>query len=205
MNVATLARSLGLSAYAVVCAVAVAAPISVEPAAGGFSWWHALDLRDLDGGKIALSEHWIVLAFLDPECPVANAYLPVLNSLARSLPGKRFCLIGVYADPAVDMERLRKHRQEFLIEFALVSDRQRHLVAIAGVTYSSEVAVLDGKGMVLYYGRIDNRVGENGASLPEATKHDLKQVLDRLASGGTGPFPARSGFGCFLPRPDARP
>jgi alkyl hydroperoxide reductase subunit AhpC len=164
-----------------------------------FEWWRALDLRDLDGAQISFTNRWVVLAFLDPECPVANACLPVLDSLARSFRAKGVRVIGVYTDPSLNVERVRQHGREFSIEFPVLQDRNHRLVQICRVTCSSEVAVLDARGTVLYHGRIDNRVGEDGATRPQATQRDLETVLERLHAGEAGPFPARPGFGCFLP------
>jgi peroxiredoxin len=172
---------------------------------GGFYWWQALDLRDLDGAEVPLAGRWVVLGFLDTDCPVANAYLPVLNSLSQSFQDKGVRVIGVYADHTLKTERLREHAREFSIGFPVLQDRDHHLVRLSRVTYSSEVAVLDGSGSVLYHGRIDDRVGENGATRPKATQHDLKTVLNRLCAGEVGPFPTRQGFGCVLPNPVSQP
>jgi hypothetical protein len=172
--------------------------------AENFSWWRALDPRDVDGTPAVMTEGWLVLVFLDPECPVANGYLPVLNSLVQSCREKGIRFIGVYPDPALTGENLRRHRQEFSIGFPVMQDHNGQLVRMAGAACASEVAVFDGEGKVVYCGRIDDRVGENGASRPEATRHDLQEVLNRLASGETGPFPFHRGFGCFFSNP-ARP
>jgi hypothetical protein len=163
------------------------------------AWWDGLDLRNSDGARIPITERWVVLAFLDPECPVANACLPVLNALFRSFRGKGVQVIGVYTDSALTSERLHQHGREFAIEFPVVQDRDHRLLRLSGATYSSEVAVCDARGTVLYRGRIDNRVGEDGAARPKATEHDLAAVLERLHAGETGPFPSRPGFGCYLP------
>lgn len=169
---------------------------SLAPQGG---WQDRLDLWDSDGARIPITGRWVVLAFLDPECPVANACLPVLNTLSRSFHGKGVRVIGVYTDSALTPERLRQHGREFAIEFPVVQDRDHRLLRLSGATYSSEVAVCDARGTVLYHGRIDNRVGEDGATRPKATEHDLAAVLERLHAGETGPFPGRTGFGCYLP------
>lgn len=114
-------------------------------------------------------------------------------------------MIGVYTDAALTPERLREHAREFAIEFPVVQDRDHRLLRLSGATYSSEVAVCDARGTVLYRGRIDNRVGEDGATRSKATEHDLATVLERLHAGETGPFPSRPGFGCYLPNAGRSP
>lgn len=175
-----------------------AEPARTEP---DFAWWRELDLRDVDGARVASDGRWLVLAFLDPDCPVANAAVPVLNALARGYRHQGVRVIGIYADPVLSVARVREHGREFSIGFPVLADRQQRLVRLSGATYFSEVAVLDGRGVVLYCGRIDNRVGADGATRPQATQHDLASVLDRLVAGETGPFPSQPGFGCFLPAP----
>jgi hypothetical protein len=205
MKLMILVRGLVLFGPSLSYATSMPVPAERTRPAPVFSWWDDLDLRDLDGAEVPVTGRWVVLAFLDPECPVANACIPVLNSLSESFHGKGVRVIGVYTDHALGPERLRRHSGEFSIRFPTLQDRSHRLVRISRATYSSEVAVLDCSGAVLYHGRIDNRVGEDGATRPKATQHDLKRVLDCLHAGEAGPFPARQGFGCFLPDPGSLP
>ena len=156
---------------------------------------------DLNGVRIQIAEGWMVLVFLDPDCPVANAYIPVINSLSGQFSGRGVRLVGVYTDPAFDPERLRAHGRDFSIQFPVVQDRNGRLVRLTRASYSSEVAVLNGRGQVLYRGRIDNRVAEDGRVRPKATEDNLRNILERLGAGETGPFPEKKGFGCFLYEP----
>jgi hypothetical protein len=143
----------------------------------------------------------VVVVFLDPECPIANGYLPVLSSLAAEFAPRGISFLGVYSDPTLDREKLRAHVREFKFGFAVADDRDQRMVRFAGATYSSEIAVFNPEGVRLYRGRIDDRVGERGAMRPAATRHDLRDVLVRIAAGERGPFAGMVGFGCAIAKP----
>ena len=201
MNSFVIVRCLCLS-------IAIQASISARgstaepaPRVADFAWWNEPAILDLNGVRIPISEGCVVLVFLDPDCPIANACIPVLNALSVQFRGRGVRLVGVYTDPAFDPKRLWGHRRDFSIQFPVVQDRSGRLVRVAGASYSSEVAVLNGPGKILYRGRIDNRVAEDGRVRLKATENNLRNVLERLGAGETGPFPEQKGFGCFLPEP----
>lgn len=163
-----------------------------------FAWWKQWTLRTSDDATVEPAGQWLVLLFLDPECPVANTYLPVANALVERFADKGVQFVGVYADATLTPDRVRAHAKDFAIRFPVVRDPQHRAVRFSGVTYSSEVAVSNGDGQILYRGRIDNRVSVDGNKRPKATQHDLAAVLDRIVAGEPGPFANQPGFGCLL-------
>lgn len=162
-------------------------------------WWNALDPRDLNGRSITSTGARWVIVFLDPECPVANGYVPTLNALADEFGARGFTFIGAYCDPHAGLESLRRHRADYATRFAAADDRAQRLARHCGASYTPEAVVLGRDGAVLYRGRIDDRVGRDGATRPRATRHDLRDVLRRIEAGERGPFPSAPGFGCALP------
>jgi hypothetical protein len=168
-------------------------------------WWEKLALRSLEARAVPASSPWQVVVFLDPECPVANRYIPVLNALAAEFARGGFVFLGAYTDPTANLEQLRAHAREFRIAFPTVDDRAQRLARYVGASYAAEAVVLNADGHVLYRGRIDDRVGENGAARPTATHEELRSVLQRLSRGEPGPFPGVPGFGCSLVAPAKTP
>lgn len=169
--------------------------------AAGPGWWEQLAVRDLTGSALTPAGRWIVIVFLSPECPVANADIPVLNSLAAEFSPRGFSFVGAYADPAFALPDLLHHAAEYRLGFPAADDRQQHLVHAAGATFTPEVCVFSRAGTLLYRGRIDDRVEDFGAARPRAEHEDLREVLTALAAGQTGPFANRPGFGCSIPAP----
>jgi len=162
-------------------------------------WWEQLAVRTLNGAAFEPDGRWIVVVFLSPECPVANADIPVLNSLAATFAPRGFNFVGAYADPGLALPDLRRHAAEFQLGFPAVDDRAQRLARAAGATFTPEVCVFSRAGTLLYRGRIDDRVEDFGAARPAATREDLREVLTALAAGQAGPFAFRPGFGCAIP------
>jgi hypothetical protein len=169
------------------------------------TWWSRLEVRSLEGRALPPPSRWMVVVFLDPECPVANGYVPVINALATEFGPVGFVFLGAYVDSTANLARLRSHVREFGVAFPTVDDRAQRLARFTGASYGSEAMVLDAAGKLLYRGRIDDRVGENGAARPAATRYDLREVLQRLGRGEAGPFTAVPGFGCALASSVKRP
>ena len=178
--------------------LALAGTDAAEPAPG---WWQRLALRDLQGAPVAPAGRWLVVVFLSPECPVANAELPVLNALAREYTPQGFAFAGAYADPGIELDILRRHAADSSLAFPAVDDRAQRLAHEIGASYTPEAFVFSANGSLLYRGRIDDRVEGFGPARPKATHENLRDVLAALASGQPGPFPNQPGFGCALPKP----
>jgi thiol-disulfide isomerase/thioredoxin len=162
-------------------------------------WWLRLGVKGLDGAPLVPAGRRIVVVFISGECPVSNAYIPVLNRLASDFAGRGFAFVGAYVDPESALPALREHARAYGITFAAADDRGHRLVKAAAATLTPEAVVFSEAGAVLYRGRIDDRVGELGSARPAAAHNDLRDVLEAVASGNAGPFPPKPGFGCFIP------
>ena len=179
-----------------------ASPASTSSTLAGTDWWHRLGLHDLQGAPSEPAGHWLVVVFISPECPVANAELPILNALAKEFAPRGFAFIGAYADPGIEPAELRRHAADSGLAFLTVDDRAQRLAQATGATYTPEAFVFSRDGSLLYRGRIDDRVRGFGLARPAANaQEDLRNVLAALAAGQAGPFPNRPGFGCALPEP----
>ncbi len=172
--------------------------VSADNPQGPPQWWRLLAVKDLDGLPLKPASQRIVVVFLSAECPVSNTYIPVVNLLAADFSRRGFAFVGAYVDPDSDLPALRGHAKSYSISFATADDRQHRLVRAASAKITPEAAVFSEDGAVLYRGRIDDRVGDLGFSRPAATHNDLRDVLEAMAAGKPGPFPARPGFGCFI-------
>ncbi|WP_438482321.1 redoxin domain-containing protein [Oleiharenicola lentus] len=160
--------------------------------------WTDLELRDLSGAALAKDTAWVVFVFLSPECPVANAAIPVLNALAAEF-ARSTRIVGVYADPSLEISTLREHASDYRLTFVCVDDRAQKIVRFTGASYTPEVFVYSRDGALQYRGRIDDRVKSFGAAKPSATQADLRDVIVALDAGKPPPFATRPGFGCSIP------
>jgi hypothetical protein len=162
-------------------------------------WLQALHVPNLEGAPLHPAGRWFVVFFIGQECPVSNGSIPVMNKLAKDFSSQGFTFVGAYVDPTADLVALRRHAGDYGISFLTADDRDHRLSRAAGATYTPEAAVFSPSGILLYKGRLDDRVGELGAARPSATHHDLEDVLAALASGAPGPFKGKAGYGCAIP------
>jgi hypothetical protein len=162
-------------------------------------WWGHIQVRDLNGAPLNPAARWYVVIFMGQECPVSNESIPVLNKLSAVFAPKGFVFVGAYVDPTADLETLRAHVADYAVSFPTADDRGHRLVKIAGAVYTPQVAVFSDKGVLLYKGRIDDRVGSGGASRPAAVHQDLRDALVAIAAGSTVSINGSRGFGCAIP------
>ncbi|HEY4299777.1 MAG TPA: redoxin domain-containing protein [Candidatus Didemnitutus sp.] len=167
--------------------------------ASAADWWAGLGVHDLNGSALTVKGRWVVVVFLSPECPIANAEVPELNAIAEAYAPKGVTLVGAYADPTLPLASFRQHAADYRLRFETADDRTHHLTRAAGATYTPEVCVFSRAGGILYRGRIDDRASEYGGTKPQATEQDLREVLDALTAGHPAPFAQKPGFGCSIP------
>src|SRR5262245_59575607 len=124
----------------------------------------------------------LVVVFLGTECPIANAYLRVLNELREKYADKGVEFLGIHANPGVAREAIAKHAKEYKIAFPVLADAPQASLGIFGATRVAETFILDARRTVRYHGRIDDRIGYD-YKRDEPRRHDLREALDELLAG----------------------
>jgi hypothetical protein len=156
---------------------------------------HAIDPFDVTDAKA------IVCIFVSTDCPISNRYAPeirrVEEAFARS--GVRFWL--VYADPYTSSEAIRNHVREYRLPQQVLRDPRHALVRLAHARVTPEGAVFLPGGRLVYHGRIDNRYADLGKERPEASQHDLEEVLKAIVQGKPVPYSTGKAVGCYIPGP----
>src|SRR4051794_40386104 len=86
----------------------------------------AFTLTDLDGKDWALAalqqKKAIVVVFLGIECPINNAYLPVLNDLQKQYADKEVQFLAINANAQDLPARIKGHAKEFKLTFPVLKD-----------------------------------------------------------------------------------
>ena len=143
----------------------------------------------------------IVFIFISTDCPISNRYAPeirrVEEAFARS--GVRFWL--VYADADTSSDAIRKHIKDFHLPQQALRDPRQTLVRLAQARVTPEGAVFLPGGRLVYHGRIDNRYADLGKERPQATQHDLEEVLKAIVQGKPVPYSTAKAVGCYIPEP----
>jgi hypothetical protein len=173
----------------------------------------ALGVVNLDGQPFdpfaahggSTGEGTLVLAFVHPQCPVANRYVPELNRLYARYAARRVRMWVVYSGP-VSLESARDHHARYVLRAPALVDSGFELADAAGVTMTPEAAVYHAGGSrahtpgwrLVYRGRIDDRAPRVGVWRPAAGIRDVASVLDRLERGDQPAYRATQAVGCHL-------
>ncbi|MBV6458767.1 MAG: hypothetical protein HONBIEJF_01905 [Fimbriimonadaceae bacterium] len=159
-------------------------------------------LMGLDGRQHAAPEpdsKLTVALFIAVDCPIANRYAPEVSRIHGTYAKKGVSFLRVYVDPTIPKAEIIKHGKDFKLRFPAVIDAKHEWVKGMGVAITPEAAVLDGKGNVLYRGRIDDRFVEHGRAKDNPDRRDLKIALDEALAGKAVSQPNVPSIGCFIP------
>jgi thiol-disulfide isomerase/thioredoxin len=141
----------------------------------------------------------LVFIFVSVECPVCNQYAPELNRLAAEFETKGIVMKLVYPNQDETSEAILRHARNFKLKLEQLGDPRDALVGAAGAEVTPEAAVFaPGRGFV-YCGRVDDRYTGLGVSRPEATEHDLSQVIQAIVEHQPLKTKASRGVGCSIP------
>ena len=160
---------------------------------------------DLDGHAVdpfaAAEAKAIVFVFLSTDCPISNRYAPEIRRVEENATrsGIKFWL--VYADADATPESIRKHISDYRLPQHALRDPRHALVRLAQARVTPEAAVFLPGAKLVYHGRIDNRYADLGKERPEATQHDLEEVLTAILQGRPVPYSAAKAVGCYISDP----
>jgi hypothetical protein len=159
-------------------------------------------LRDLAGNEAnpfaAKGARWLAFVFVRVDCPVANAYAPEIQRLAKVYGGRGVEFHLVYCDPDETPKVIRKHLAEYRYDLPAFRDERQRFARQGQVTITPEAALFTASGKLVYHGRIDNRYAELGKARPRATERDLMRALDAVLAGKTAPPATEPAVGCFI-------
>jgi hypothetical protein len=137
-----------------------------------------------------------VLVFLATDCPIANAYAPVLRDLREACANEPVRFFLVHVDPGLDAAAARRHAAEFGLAGPILVDGDHALARAVGASVTPEAAVIGSAGRVLYRGRIDDWFGDVGKKRPGPTRHDLRDAIAAVLAGRPVAEPRTQAVGC---------
>ncbi len=140
-----------------------------------------------------------VVVFLNVECPVSNRYVPVLRRLAQEFGPRGVVLRGLFPERELTRARLEHWEKEYEPGFPVERDRYREEVKRARATRTPEAAVYV-EGKLVYRGRIDDRYTGWGKYRAEATREELRLVLEAALEGRRVQVEWKEAVGCGIER-----
>lgn len=165
----------------------------------------SLVVLDVDGRVVDLgaTTRPTAIVFLANECPLANKYIPELNRLAAEFRAAGADLYGVLFERDLDRAAAAKHLAEFRVEFPMLFDTSGELVERFQPRRTPEAFVVDGKGAIVYRGRIDDGYVDVGRPRARVTSHDLADAVRAVLAGEAIAAPATEPVGCPIETPRA--
>ena len=157
---------------------------------------------DLSGQSVApfanADAKALVFIFISVECPISNRYAPEIKRLDEEFvkSGVKFWL--VYPDPDTTVDAIKQHQKDYQLPDKVLRDPHHALVRFARVRVTPETAVFLPDGKLVYRGRIDNRYLALGSERPEATQHELREVIEAVIQGKSSPYASAPAVGCYI-------
>ena len=139
----------------------------------------------------------VVLIFVRTDCPISNRYAPTIEGLSQKYSGTAVLML-VYPDKAESSANIQKHLQEYGYKIAALRDPQHALVRLGQVEITPEAAVFNGKGELIYHGRIDNWYKEFGSARSAPTTHELDDAIQAALNSQHLAPASVSGVGCYI-------
>ena len=143
----------------------------------------------------------IVVVFLGTECPVNNAFLPVLAGLHKEYAPRGVQFLGVNANEQDTPARVAGHARKHAVPFPVLKDERGTVADLFGARRTPEAFVLSPSGKVLYRGRIDDQFGILYSRPGKPTRRDLAAALDEVLAGKPVSVPSTPVAGCLSGRP----
>ncbi|HEY7315734.1 MAG TPA: redoxin domain-containing protein [Gemmataceae bacterium] len=160
-------------------------------------------LKDAADKEWSLKDHLtkkaIVVVFVGTECPINNAYMPVLAELHKTYAPRDVAFVALNANSQDTPVRVAAHAKEHGIPFPVLKDTANKVADQFGARRTPEAFVLDGSGVIRYQGRIDDQFGI-GYKRPAPTRRDLAEALEEVLAGKPVSQPLTPVAGCPIAR-----
>jgi hypothetical protein len=139
-----------------------------------------------------------VVIFSGIDCPISNAYAPLINRLCEHYQAANVAFYIVHSEAGLTLEAARKHAKEFGYSCPVLLDRRHELARLLGATVTPEAAVVGRSGNLLYLGRIDDAYITLGQRRYEATTHELADAIEAVLAGKEVAMPRTRAVGCAI-------
>jgi peroxiredoxin len=167
-----------------------------------------LTFADASGKSYALhdlqNKKAIVIVFLSFDCPVSTSYSRPLADMYKEYSAPGVAFLGLTTNEDETAAQVEKQARHYQIPFPVLLDKGWKAADELKVKVTPEVFVLDSSFTLRYRGRIDDSYSERLKKHPQASKHNLLQVLGELLSGRKVSEPATVAVGCPIFRGDKK-
>jgi len=146
----------------------------------------------------------VVVLFVAVECPISNRFAPAVNRIYAEFESSALAMWTVYTDDLFTTEEIAQHRVDYQYKMPALIDFDRKLAKYCGATVTPEAVVFvrdeSKQYRMIYRGRLNNQYVDFGKWRPEATKQDLRDILESIRNGKSMElaFQTTKAIGCYI-------
>ena len=158
--------------------------------------------NDSDGGTSSLSASMLkngcVVNFECNHCPYVIASIDRMNNMAEYCKVNAIGFVGINSNdpdnyPADSFENMQKRAGKGM-PYPYLHDDTQEVATVWGAQRTPEFFLMNGEGVVIYRGRMDDSPRDPTA----ATTSELKDAIDAMLAGSTPPIQFTDSIGCSV-------
>jgi hypothetical protein len=139
-----------------------------------------------------------VIFFLDPECPVSNAYMREIKSIHSDYSKKGVAFEAVFPVPTVTRDDIRHFLLKYQSTIPGYQDAGLQKVKRYQATTMPEAVLINAGGEIRYRGAIDNWYYALGKNRAKATELYLRNAIEAVLNGEVVVKSRTDAIGCVI-------
>ena len=139
-----------------------------------------------------------VIFFLDPECPVSNAYMREIKSIHSEYSKKGVAFEAVFPVPTVKRQDIKQFLSKYQAAIPGYQDPGLQKVKRYQAAVMPEAVLVNANGEILYRGAIDNWYYALGKNRATATELYLRNAIEAVLNGETVLKSRTEAIGCLI-------
>lgn len=139
-----------------------------------------------------------VILFIDTECPISQSYMPELKKLAEQYQSRNVQFESVFPVYTATDKEIKTFLKKYGVSFPGSPDKDHKTARRYHAKVMPEVVLLDGNGMIVYQGAIDNWYTGLGKNRPKPTEFYLHDAIEATLNGNPVMTGRTEAVGCLI-------
>jgi hypothetical protein len=139
-----------------------------------------------------------VIFFLDPECPVSNAYMREIKNIYTEYNSQNVAFEAIFPVSTVKKEDIRNFLKKYNTGFPGYQDPELQKVRRYHATVMPQAVLINANGVIIYSGAIDNWYYALGKHRVKATEGYLRNAIEATLKGEPLLLRKTDAIGCLI-------